>query len=82
MSREDWGTKTLLQTNSITTGMFRSSHCLVLAVPQRQNLLCVFVRFSFTAHVQQPQEEGNTWMGKVASPSALPLKILWERQGK
>lgn len=54
MSGEEWGTETLLQTNSITTDVFRPSHALALAAPQRQNLLCLFVNFSFTAvYIQQ-----------------------------
>lgn len=54
MSGVVWGTETLLQMNSVTTGVFRPSHRLALAVPQRQNLLYMFVRFSFTAvYIQQ-----------------------------
>lgn len=40
--------------NFVTAGVFRPSHHLARAVPQRQNLLCMFVRFSFTAaYIQQ-----------------------------
>lgn len=53
LSEEVWGTKTLLQTNSVTTGVFGPNRHLALAAPQRQNLLCMFVILSFAVNYMQ-----------------------------
>lgn len=74
-SRGVWGTRALLQMNSVTTGVFRPNHHLALAIPQRQNLLCVFVGFSFThCSVHLTVIGGEKHLD--ASPSALPWKSL------